>query len=72
MHVRKELSIEGMINCIQVYFSRLDRNNPDLRSIKTSDALMSGFAIFGTKSPSLLQFDSNRTDATLRQNLQNL
>lgn len=72
MHVRKELSIEGMINCIQVYFSRLDRNNPDFRCIKTSDALMSWFAIFGTKSPSLLQFDSNRTDATLRQNLQNL
>jgi hypothetical protein len=72
MHVRKELSIGGMIDCVQSYFSRLDKGGADSRVIKTSDALMSGLAIFGTKSPSLLQFDSNRTDATLRQNLKDL
>ena len=67
--VRKDLCAGSMIFMMKEYFSRLDKHNVDFKGIKTSDALMSGLAVFSLKYPSLLQFDKRNKDAKIRENL---
>jgi len=59
---RKDLSADSLFRLIR---SRLDRI-PDTRAgeveIPLGDALMSGFALFSLKDPSLLAFDQRRQD----------
>ena len=43
-----------------------------IRSIRPTDCLMSGLAIFGLKYPTLLQFDQNRNEALIHSNLRSL
>ena len=61
--VRKELSADGLITVIREGFAAIpetdQRENLD---ILLSDALMSAFAMFSLKDPSLLAFDERRRD----------
>jgi len=71
---RKELSIPGMLTTVYQAFSKI----PDPRtfvkplSISITDHLMSGLAVFGLKCPSLLDYDTKRSDEVISQNLRAL
>jgi hypothetical protein len=59
--VRKDLSADALFHWVRSGFAAI----PDSRtnaSIPLSDALMSGFAMFSLKDPSLLAFDDRRQD----------
>src|SRR3954471_13473079 len=60
--VRKELSADSLFRVLRSHFGSL----PDPRSaeveIPLDDALMSAFAMFSLKDPSLLAFDHRRRD----------
>jgi hypothetical protein len=59
---RKDLSADALFRSLRPHFGSL----PDLRSgeveISLGDALMSAFAMFSLKDPSLLAFDDRRRD----------
>jgi hypothetical protein len=63
--VRKHLSAEALFRLVQSDFARL----PDYRvgdtEIALADALMSAFAMFSLKAPSLLAFDKERAEGNL-------
>lgn len=63
---RKYLSADALFRLVRSGFA----NIPDHRSgdpdISLPDALMSGFAMFSLKSPSLLAFDQERTEGNLK------
>ncbi|OAD19702.1 hypothetical protein THIOM_004646 [Candidatus Thiomargarita nelsonii] len=69
---RKNLSAPGLLEKVRKQFEQL----VDLRSGKPgytlADVLMSALAIFGLKYPSLLQFDKNRHEKTIKNNLKQL
>lgn len=58
--IRKHLNADAIFKRLHKNFSEVSdcRENPD---IKIADALMSGFAMFSLKDPSLLAFDERRT-----------
>lgn len=64
--VRKELSADALFALLRGRFQKI----PDLRQptsvIPLADALMSAFAMFSLKDPSLLAFDERRSDANLK------
>ena len=70
--LRQHLSAPGLLKTIRHCFARI----PDARvggvQIALADALMSGLAVFGLKCPSLLQFDQQRRDPVVEQNLRQL
>lgn len=70
--VRKNLCADSLISTIYQHFQKIPdpRDLQSKSSISFTDVLMSGFAVFGLKFPSLLQYDHNRK--TLDQNLLNL
>ena len=57
--IRKHLSADALLSTVYVNFTNINdhRKNPD---IPLEDALMSGFAVFSLKDPSLLAFDGRR------------
>lgn len=65
--VRKHLSADALYSLIGDGFARV----PDLRrpgsTIPLRDALMSAFAMFSLKDPSLLAFDERRSDGNLKR-----
>ena len=67
--VRKHLSADALLSTVHVNFANINdhRTNPD---ISLEDALMSGFAVFSLKDPSLLAFDERRR--TCDPNLHNI
>ena len=64
--VRKHLNADALFRCLHSGFERIpDHRNGDVH-ISLADALMSGFAMFSLKDPSLLAFDERReTDQNL-------
>ena len=70
--VRKSLCADTLVSDIHRCFQKIPdpRNLPDRVSISFTDVLMSGFAVFGLKFPSLLKYDQNRR--TLDHNLLSL
>lgn len=71
---RKQLSAPGLLSIIHDQFLKISdprqfSKNP---TISIVDHLMSGLAVFGLKCPSLLQYDRNRSDNAVAQNLRNL
>ena len=60
MNLRKNLSGEAQHRLISNVFSKIPdhRSRPNSIDIQIKDALMSGFAVFALKMPSLLQFDN--------------
>jgi hypothetical protein len=71
MYQRQDLGSDALIKNIRSSFSQIPehRSNPTITLI---DNLMSGFALFSTKSASLLEFDKKRLDDTFIQNMKNL
>jgi hypothetical protein len=63
---RKHLSADALFRMVRSGFNTiLDHRSPDAE-ISLADALMSAFAMFSLKSPSLLAFDKQRAEGNLR------
>jgi hypothetical protein len=65
---RKYLSADALFSLVYGSFGRIPDHRPadtDV-SISLPDALMSAFAMFSLKDPSLLAFDERRNDANLK------
>jgi len=72
IQLRKHLNADALFKRIRTEFEKI----PDQRSsdviISLADALMSGFAMFSLKDPSLLAFDERRKDETKLDNLKRI
>ena len=68
---RRYLSAPGLIKEVRACFERIE-DNGNGKVFSLSDCLMSGFAVFSLKYPSLLQFDQGREDDLVRANLKSL
>jgi hypothetical protein len=64
-HVRKHLSADALFHLVRSGFARLPEHRLDDTEISLTDALMSAFAMFSLKAPSLLAFDKERTEGNL-------
>ena len=60
--VRQELSADGLFKLIRRRFDLLSDARAESAGITLTDALMSAFAMFSLKDPSLLAFDQRRQD----------
>jgi hypothetical protein len=70
--LRKSLSMLGLLRALNESFSKV-KSGGRKTGISIKDCLLSGYAIFSLKYPSLLQFDvSTREDDRLRYNLSHL
>jgi len=64
--VRKYLSADALFLRLRAGFGRIPNYQPPDADISLSDALMSAFAMFSLKDPSLLAFDRRRNDENLK------
>ena len=64
-HVRKHLSADALFRLVHSGFARLPDHRLDETEIALTDALMSAFAMFSLKAPSLLAFDKERAEGNL-------
>ena len=64
--VRKHLSADALYALLRRGFGRISDPRGREGTISLTDALMSGFALFVLKDPSLLAFDERRSDQNLR------
>jgi len=64
--VRKWLSADALYALLGQSFARIPDHRKPTSPIPLRDALMSAFAIFSLKDPSLLAFDQRRSDANLK------
>jgi Transposase DDE domain len=60
--VRKNLSADSLFSMLRSAFGRIRDPRKGACEISLGDALMSGFAMFSLKDPSLLAFDERRRD----------
>jgi hypothetical protein len=63
--VRKHLSAAALFRLVRSGFARLPDHHLDEAEISLTDALMSAFAMFSLKAPSLLAFDKERAEGNL-------
>jgi hypothetical protein len=63
---RKNLSADGLLALVRRSFARVPDPRQPQPPIPLTDALMSAFALFTLKDPSLLAFDGRRSDANLK------
>jgi hypothetical protein len=63
MKPHKYLSADGLFRLVRQKFGEIDEHRPKNVVIPLGDALMSAFAMFSLKSPSLLAFDERRLKA---------
>lgn len=59
MLIKNYLNADSLIKEVRTFFSTLKDRRSDNASISLTDALMSGFAMFSLKMPSLLAFENN-------------
>jgi Transposase DDE domain len=59
---RKDLSADALFRLVRCRFDKLPDTRPSEVTISLGDALMSAFAMFSLKDPSLLAFDERRRD----------
>jgi Transposase DDE domain len=64
-HVRKHLSADALFHLVRSGFARLPDHRLDETELSLTDALMSAFAMFSLKAPSLLAFDKARAEGNL-------
>lgn len=60
MKIRKHLSADGLFKTVKKEFNNIKDHRPSNVEIALEDALMSAFAMFSLKDPSLLAFDERR------------
>ena len=65
--VRKHLSADALFGLLRTGLADLADHRPGTPDIALTDALMSAFAMFSLKSPSLLAFDQERTAGNLQR-----
>lgn len=65
--VRKHLSGDTLFGSLRTVFADIADHRQGDSDIPLSDALMSAFAMFSLKSPSLLAFDKERTEDNLQR-----
>jgi Transposase DDE domain len=65
--VRKHLSADALFVLLRTGFADIAEHRPGKPDISLTDALMSAFAMFSLKSPSLLAFDQERTEGNLQR-----
>lgn len=63
------LSCKTLVGIVRSSFSKIKEDGLRVRSLSLVDCLMSGYAVFGLKYPSLLQFDESYREKTTRHNL---
>jgi len=63
--VRKHLSADALVGLVRARFATIPDRRPGQPVIALADALMSAFAMFALKDPSLLAFDQHRHDDNL-------
>jgi hypothetical protein len=68
---RKSLSITGLLAVVRKELEQIKEHRIKTISYQLTDVLMSALARFGLKAPSLLRFEPNRHELTLRANLKN-
>src|SRR3990172_1573403 len=64
--VRKQLSADALYTLLGERFARIPDHRQPEPPIPLRDALLSAFAMFSLKDPSLLAFDERRSDANLK------
>jgi hypothetical protein len=64
---RKHLSADALLGLLRSGFADLTDHRSGKPDIALTDALMSAFALFSLKSPSLLAFDQERTEGNLQR-----
>lgn len=70
---RKMLSAGALLSGIRNIFQNIpDHRTEGFSFISIADALMSGLAVFGLKFPSLLQFDQQKEEKQIQNNLKQL
>lgn len=69
---RKNLSAPGLLKKVRTILERLTDHRIGQSAYTLTDVLMSALAMFGLKYPSLLQFDQNRHEPTIKNNLKQL
>jgi hypothetical protein len=62
---RKYLSADALFNLVRSGLATIPDYRPSETDISLTDALMSAFAMFSLKSPSLLAFDKERAEGNL-------
>jgi hypothetical protein len=65
--VRKHLCADALLRSVQDVFCHIPDHRKGDPGIPLSDALMSAFAMFSLKAPSLLAFDKERTEDNLQR-----
>src|SRR5205823_2790292 len=65
--VRKHLSAFAQFDLLRTGFAAIADHRLGKPDIALTDALMSAFALFSLKSPSLLAFDRERTEGNLQR-----
>ena len=65
--VRKHLSADALFDLLRTGFAGIAEHRPGKPDIALTDALMSAFAMFSLKSPSLLASDQERTEGNLQR-----
>ncbi len=71
--MNKSLSADNLVSELRRLFGNIDDNTTKIRArISLVDQLMSGFALFKLKYPSLLQFDSDRSSPEHVHNMKSL
>ena len=65
--VRKHLCADALLGSVQDVFCQIPEHRKGDAEIPLHDALMSAFALFSLKSPSLLAFDKERTEDNLQR-----
>jgi hypothetical protein len=63
---RKHLSADALYATVREGFGRIPDHREPRAPIPLTDALMSAFAMFSLKDPSLLAFDERRSDANMK------
>lgn len=63
---RKHLSADALFRLVRNGFSEIVDHRGESAEIPLQDALMSGFALFSLKWPSLLAYDEKRTEGNLQ------
>src|SRR5215475_6282830 len=65
--VRKHLAADALLGLLRSGFADIGDHRLGDIDIALTDALMSAFALFSLKSPSLLAFDKERTEGNVQQ-----